>query len=311
MPVWTPEVEVDAELVGRLLRRFPELAGRPVRRLSGGWDRSVWLVDDAWVFGFPRRESVLPGLAREIELLPRLAPLLPLAVPVPTFVGEPAEGFPWPFWGAAFLPGVESCELEPELPARRRAATPLAAFLRALHDPALAAAVGAQALPVDANARGDMTRRVPLARTQLEAVRSAGLWDPPPHVEHVLAAAEALPAAAPAPDTLAHGDLHFRHVLMEPGTAGEGPRVVGILDWVDVCRADPGIDLQLYWSLFDPPERAAFLAAYGDVPPERLLRARVVALSVNAALAAYGHAEGLPRIARAAVEALTRSVLDR
>ncbi len=73
---------------------------------------------------------------------------------------------------------------------------------------------------------------------------------------------------------------------------------------MDVCRADPGIDLQLVWSFFDPPERARFLAAYGPVPPERLLRARVVALSVNAALAAYGHEEGLPRVERAALAAL-------
>lgn len=128
MAVWTPEIEVDAALVARLLGRFPGVAGRTVRRLSEGWDRSVWLVDDQWVFGFPRRAAVLPGLAREIEFLPRLAPLLPLAVPVPTFIGEPADGFPWPFWGAPFVPGLESCELGPA--ARTAAVTPLAASRR-------------------------------------------------------------------------------------------------------------------------------------------------------------------------------------
>jgi aminoglycoside phosphotransferase (APT) family kinase protein len=306
VPAWSPQVEVDGALVGRLLRQFPEVAGRPFRRLSEGWDRSVWLVDHRWVFGFPRRASVLPGLTREIEVLPRLAPLLPLPVPVPRFVGRPADGFPWPFWGAAHLPGVESCEADDDAAARRAAVAPLAEFLRALHDPTLAVAVGAGDLPVDANARADMTRRAPLAREQLADVRAAGLWEPPPVVAEVLAAAEALPAPAAEPDTLAHGDLHFRHVLMDR----QGTGVVGILDWVDVCRADPGIDLQLYWSLFDPPERAAFLAAYGEVPADRLLRARVVALSVNAALAAYGHAAGQPLVARAAVDALTRAVAE-
>lgn len=298
---------MDAALVTRLLGQFPDLAGRPLRLLAAGWDRSVWLVDDAWAFGFPRRAMALPGLAREVEVLPRLAPLLPLPVPVPAFVGEPADGFPWPFWGGAYLPGVESCDVVPDVAARRLAVAPLAAFLRVLHAPALAAAVTADALPVDPNARADMSRRVPLARTQLAELVAAGIWAPPPAAEAVLAAAEALPEPDPDPRTVAHGDLHLRHVLLAPGDA---PGVAAIIDWGDVCRADPGIDLQLYWSMFDPPERAAFLAAYGNVAPDRLLRARAVALSVNAALAAYGHAEGLAHVARAAVEALRRTVVD-
>lgn len=299
MPAWTPEIEVDADSVRRLLRQFPEVAGARVRRLSQGWDRSVWGVGDAWVFGFPRRAVVLPGLAREVEFLPKIAPLLPLAVPVPVFLGQPDEGFPWPFWGAAYLPGTESCE---SAGARTKTIEPLAEFLRALHDPALAAATGTAALPVDPNARADMSRRGPLARTQLEAI--ADLWAAP-KAARILDAAEALPPGDPKPVTLAHGDLHFRHVLLGPDR-----KPSGILDWVDVCRADPGIDLQLVWSFFDPPERARFLAAYGPVPPERLLRARVVALSVNAALAAYGHEENLPRIERAALAALARTVTD-
>jgi aminoglycoside phosphotransferase (APT) family kinase protein len=303
VPVWTPEIEVDAGLVERLLGQFPEVAGRPLRRLSEGWDRSVWLVDDAWVFGFPRRASVLPGFAREIAYLPRLAPLLPVPVPVPRFVGRPAEGFPWPFWGAAFLPGAESCDLGDGV--RALVVEPLAEFLRALHDPALADAVGAGRLPVDANGRSDMSRRVPMARTQLDEVRAAGLWEPPAAAGRILAAAEALPPLPPDAATVAHGDLHFRHVLAD----GAG-RLRGILDWVDVCRADPAIDLQIVWSLFDPPDRARFLAAYGPVPDAGLLRARALALSVNAALACYGHAVGLPQVASTAVAALTRTVTD-
>lgn len=297
MPGWTAEIEVGAALVGRLLRQFPTVAGAPVRRLSEGWDRSVWLVADTWVFGFPRRAAVLPGMAREVEFLPRLAPNLPLPVPVPVFLGRPDEGYPWPFWGAEFVPGAESCAFTA---GTGNAIEPLAGFLRALHDPALAATVGAGALPVDVNARADMARRVPLARTQLDEI--ADLWRAPPEATRILAEAEALPPADPAPATLVHGDLHFRHVLL-----GRGGHPSGILDWVDLCRADPSVDLQLVWSFFDPPERVRFLAAYGPVRPASLLRARVFALSVNAALAAYGHAEGLPHVERAALAALSRA----
>src|SRR4051812_3075631 len=107
MRPWSAQVEVDETLVRRLLAQFPEVSARSVVRLSEGWDRSVWLVDSRWVFGFPRREVVVPGLERELELVPKLAPHLPLPIPVPVFTGVPSDGFPWPFSGSEFLPGGE------------------------------------------------------------------------------------------------------------------------------------------------------------------------------------------------------------
>ncbi len=84
-----------------------QLGDAPVRPLAEGWDNTVFVVGDTWVFRFPRRAIALPGLRREIEVLPRIAASLPLAVPVPDFVGAPDADFPWPFWGARLLPGVE------------------------------------------------------------------------------------------------------------------------------------------------------------------------------------------------------------
>ena len=52
----------------------------------------------------------VPTLLREIALLPALAPRLPLPVPVPQLVGRPTDAYPWPFWGARVVPGVELAE---------------------------------------------------------------------------------------------------------------------------------------------------------------------------------------------------------
>ena len=107
MPVWTAEVEVDEALVRRLLAQF-ELQESPLQKLAEGWDHSVWVVDERFVFRFPRRQAAIPGFVREFRVLPKLAPRLPLPVPLPTFAGQPAEGFPWPFFGAELIPGVEA-----------------------------------------------------------------------------------------------------------------------------------------------------------------------------------------------------------
>jgi aminoglycoside phosphotransferase (APT) family kinase protein len=61
-------------------------------------------------------------LETEIEVLPALAPLLPVAIPVPEHIGVPSEAFPWPFFGARILPGVELCDA-PETSRERLAAS--------------------------------------------------------------------------------------------------------------------------------------------------------------------------------------------
>ncbi|HVG62302.1 MAG TPA: phosphotransferase, partial [Hyalangium sp.] len=101
---------------------------------------------------------------------------------------------------------------------------------------------------------------------------------------------------------LVHGDLHFRHLLLE-----ERQQLSGIIDWGDLHLGDPAVDLQLYWSLLPREGRAAFLAEYGPVSPDSLLRARVVAVFLAASLASYGHHEGLTAVTREALWGLRQA----
>ena len=101
MPEWDAEVAIDEELVRALLRaQFPELDASSARLVGEGWDNAVWLVEEQWAFRFPRRQIAIPGVERELAVLPRLAPLLPVPIPEPRFVGTPTDRFRWPFFGA-------------------------------------------------------------------------------------------------------------------------------------------------------------------------------------------------------------------
>jgi len=291
MAQWAAEAHVDTALAKRLVStQFPPLPERSLRLLSEGWDYAVYLVDETWVFRFPRREVVVPATVREIELLPRLA--LPVPVPRPVHIGKPDDGFPWPFYGAPYLPGDEALGLDDE--ARRRLARPLARFMRALHSSDVAN------LPIDPQQRSDMAVRVPRTRQSLVAI--ADLWEAPPLVDELLSRAERLRPAEPT--AVVHGDLHFRQLLQARG------ELTGVIDWVDVCRADRGQDLQLVWSFLPPPARAAFLDEYGPVAEHSLLRARVLALNLNAILASWGHDEGAAAVEREAIASLNRTVVS-
>jgi aminoglycoside phosphotransferase (APT) family kinase protein len=298
LPDWTAELVVDEELARQLLRQFPELALKSLRPLSEGWDYTIWVVDEIWAFRFPRRKVVVPGTLRELATLPQLAPLLPVAVPEPVYVGRPAQRFPWPFFGSKLLPGQELGEAELRDDARIDVGRSLARFLRVLH----AADVGHD-LPPDGNRRADMSDRVPKTRAQLAELDQLGLWGRRESVDRLLDEAERLTPSSRS--AVVHGDLHFRQVLVD-----DDARLTGVIDWVDVCRSDPAIDLSMLWSYLPSAGREAFLAEYGIVAEDQLLRARVIALSLSAALAQYGHRERFPTIEREAFAGLERATTD-
>ena len=295
MPVWDAELTVDEGLARRLLEeQFPDLASLPIVPLGAGWDNTVYTVGQDWVFRFPRREVVLPGFRLEIDFLPKLAPLLPFAIPVPERIGEPSDAFPWPFFGALKLPGVELGDA-PETD-RETLAVDLARFLTTLHRDEAVQAVG-RPLPENWTRRADMKLRVPYVLDKLAELDA--LWRAPARVRALLEDARSLPP--PRPKAVCHGDFHFRHVLVEDG------RMRGVIDWIDLCRGEPALDLQIVWSVLPTDARPAFFAEYGDVDEETLLRARAIAFHLAAALLDYGHEEGLPALEREALASLDRA----
>lgn len=279
--VWSAEEQVDEERASRLVKaRFRELAADEVSLVSEGWDYAVFRVDGEWAFRFPRREVVVPGTEREIAVLPLLAERLPVGVPASVFVGRPGDDFPWPFYGARHFPGVEAA-------GRRVDPGALGAALGALHAPDTFAEVG-ERLPADPLGRVDMEVRLP--RLEELGVDAPAL----------VAAARALPPARHT--AVCHGDLHMRQLIVD------GDTLTGIVDWVDVCRSDPAVDLSVAWSTLAAEDRPAFFAAYGEVTEETRVRARVVAAFLCAMLADWARKEQVPVVLAAAAAGLQRAV---
>jgi aminoglycoside phosphotransferase (APT) family kinase protein len=299
VPEWDPDVVVDEALVRALVsEQFPELRAHSVRLVGEGFDNSVWVVDEQWAFRFPRRAIAVPLVAREVSVLPRVAPLLPAPVPFPMFVGAESTLFPRPFFGHRLLRGVEAAEAGLTDAQRASLGVGMGRFLRALHATAtLEAADGERTLPVDPNRRAEMPYRVGMTRDRLGA-----LEDLQParrrRVEQILAEAEKL--APSSANVLLHGDLHVRHVLVEQGTLS------GIIDWGDVCVGDPSIDLLFVWSALPPDARREFFEEYGAIGDETALRAQVLAIHLSAVLVLYARDQGL-----AALERETRAGLER
>jgi aminoglycoside phosphotransferase (APT) family kinase protein len=326
---WAPEVCVTPQLAAELLReQFPGLDTRQVTVLETGWDNTACQVDGQWLFRFPRREIAIAGVLREIAVLPRLAARLPLPIPVPEFVGRSSPRYPWPFWGARLLPGRELAESGLADADRSGAATAVGHFLRALHEPSLVAIVGRDDLPVDPMRRASAPYRAARARESLDRLVSRGIWAADRDVEFLLDRAEgeavepastAAVAGVPAgsvpagsvpagsglrPLVVSHGDLHVRHLLIDADGAA-----AGVIDWGDLCLADPAVDLSIAYCGFAGQARADLLSAYGAaVDAQRELAARVLAISLAASLAEYAADEGRPVLLQESIAGLRRAV---
>ena len=281
------EHPIDADLVrGLLADQQPALADRPVRVASEGWDNAMFRLGEDLAVRLPRRRLGAALLAVEQRWLPQVAPGLPVATPAPVFAGAPGRGYPWPWSVVRWLPGAsaERAPLNSDQGAR------WGAFLKALHRPAPAEAPfnPYRSIPLTERAKlsGPTLARLAAARPDLVDATLLRLWG------------EALAAQADLAPTWIHGDLHARNVITKDGV------LAGVIDWGDMCRGDPAMDLDSLWMVLpDAAARAAALAAYGDVSKATLARARGWAIAIGAVVAESA-AEADPMFAAAGERAL-------
>jgi aminoglycoside phosphotransferase (APT) family kinase protein len=298
MVEWLPDIEMSPELALELVReQFPEL-GRTIEPFGSGWDNTAYLVDGDLVFRFPRREFAVPFLAREAGVLPKLAPRLPLLIPIPRWVGVPSPRFPWPFAGYRLIPGRTLDAATPSSAERRAAAPVLAEFLRTLH----CIPLDGLDLPPDGLARTDFVRRGPLMFERLAGLESAGvIADRQPWTRMFEGCGPPEPPPHPVP---VHGDLYERHVLVD-----EANRVSGVIDWGDVHAGDPALDLSFLYRFFPAEERGDFLRVYGPVDARTARLARLRAAFHASTVAFFAHSTGDEPLLRASLAAM-RNVLE-
>lgn len=301
---WTADIHLTvAEAAVLIEQQFPALAPVRLKSLGVGWDNAAFLINEALVFRFPLRQAMAALLLRETEILPRLAPHLPLSIPNPLYVGAPTAAYPFAFAGYPLLPGRTADQQPPSLTDRVALAPTLAAFLKALHRLPIDSETRHWA-PGDEITRADIVRRAPPLRDRLQ-VNAAALA--PQVIATLITLVDDLATAPPAPETCwVHGDLYARHLLLD-----EADQLTGVIDWGDTHLGDPALDLSIAYSFLPPPARRIFIAAYGDIDPAVWRRARFRAIHYGAILTEYGAAVGDEAIKGVGLDALRFALEER
>jgi aminoglycoside phosphotransferase (APT) family kinase protein len=263
MGMHADEADIDEELVRRLVAgQFPEWADLSIEAVaSSGTDNAMYRLGTDLAVRLPRIPGAAKNVAAEQKWVPRLAPRLPVEVPVPVARGGPAPGYPYPWTVCRWLPGTNPAV--DDLPAPEQLAADLAAFITALRQ------VDPDGAPPSARAVPVATRDKP-TRTAIAALD--GLVDTTA-VTAVWEDALRIPAWS-GPPAWAHADLSPGNLLVRAG------RLTAVIDWGVAGVGDPTVDLIIGWNLLPASVRPAFREALA-ADDNTWRRGRAWALSIS------------------------------
>ena len=240
-----PNLTIDTDLVRRLVAtQFPQWRHLPVSPVAfGGWDNRTFHLGNDMTVRLPSAAPYALQVEKEHRWLPRLAPLLPLPIPVPLAMGEPAEGYPWHWSVYRWIEGETAKTAE--IADIRQFAVALADFLNALRriDSAGGPAAGQHnffrggSLSVYDNQTREALQAL---QGQIDSEAATAVWE------------AALAATWNGSPVWFHGDVAWGNLLVENG------RLSAIIDFGTSGIGDPSCDLAIAWTFFEGESREAF-----------------------------------------------------
>lgn len=241
------DISIDATLVRRLVAvQFPRWAKLPIWPVEvGGIDNRTFHLGARMLVRLPSAARYALQVEKEHRWLPKLAPLLPLPIPVPLVKGAPTVDYPWRWSVYPWLEGETATTERIDDPVEFAAA--LASFLAALYriDPAGGPPPG----------RHNFFRGGSLAVYDAETRRALAALDGKIDTCTALAVWEAtLDAKWHGPPVWFHGDVARGNLLVEGG------RLSAVIDFGISGVGDPACDLAIAWTLLGQESRAAFRA---------------------------------------------------
>ena len=288
--------DISPTLVRRLLAaQFPQWADLPIMPVhSAGTDNAIFQLGSDLAVRMPRRPGAAEQVDKEYRWLPKLAPHLPLAVPVPLAKGAPGAGYLWGWTVCRWLEGQNA--VSAPITDQKQAGIALAQFLAALRR--------CDTMGGPPPGSHNFNRGEPLINRDAftrESIASLPDTFDKQKLTVIWEAALQIPQWQGAPVWI-HGDLQSGNLLVQQG------RLSAVIDWGGLGVGDPACDVAVGWSVLSAEGRQIFRAALG-VDDVAWVRGRAWALSMWAGGVAY-YAHTHPEFSDMARRAVTAVMAD-
>lgn len=259
-PLHEDELEIDAELVRRLVRQsMPRCADLTVEPLaSTGSSNALFRLGGSLLARLPRQPGGTATIEKEARWLPRIGPALTVEVPETVALGEPGCGYPERWAVTRWIPGEtpkvpssagnrepDSDELALELARLLTELDMLDVPPEADSDPGLSWYRGGQLSGLDEDFRDAVEASRSIPGLGLDLDEALNVWD------EVLVAEQTTPSRR----GWYHGDLLAENLLIRDG------RLAAVIDFGGLGVGDPSVDLIVAWEVLDASGRQVFRKA--------------------------------------------------
>ncbi len=263
------EINIDEPSVRQLLReQFPQWAKLEVKRLpSAGTDHAIYKLGTDMCVRLPRIEEAGTQVEKEQFWLPKLAPHLPLAIPLPIGKGNPSAGYPNHWSICRWLGGHDATVTE--ITDMHQAAVDLAQFVKSMQQiDSTGAPLARRGQPLAAQDTATQNALKSLHGI-IDTEAAAGIW------QQCLEAPE-----WNKPPVWIHGDLLPANLLVQNG------RLSAVIDFGLFGIGDPACDLLPAWSVFSYDTRKLFRTTLG-MDDATWMRGKGWALSIGLIILPY------------------------
>jgi aminoglycoside phosphotransferase (APT) family kinase protein len=241
-------VDINISHVRQLVAsQFPQWADLPIRAVEvSGRDNRTFRLGEHMSVRLPSAERYAAQVKKEHRWLPKLAPLLPLQIPIPLAMGVPADGYPWHWSVYRWLEG-KSATIE-RIAGLPQFAITLAQFLVALQR--INPAGGPPPGPHNFFRGGPLTvydsetwDTIAALNGEIDADAASAVWE------------AALKATWHGSPVWVHGDVSAGNLLVRGG------RLSAVVDFGSSGVGDPACDTVIAWTLLSGESREAFRSA--------------------------------------------------
>ena len=254
-------MKIDDTLVRRLIEtQFPQWKDLPIQPVThGGWDNRTFHLGEQMFVRMPSAAKYASQIKKEYTWLPKLAPLLPLQIPKPLALGQPACDYPFNWSIYRWIDG-ETVAYSKNLNLNQLAQD-LAKFLKALHaiDPTGGPLPGPHNFYRGASLRTDdseIRQAIKMLKEKINVDAATKVWE------------TGLATSWQRAPVWVHGDIAAGNLLVQKGS------LTAVIDFGQLGIGDPACDLTIAWTLFKDESRKTFQSMLPHIDSDTWNRAR-------------------------------------
>ena len=279
MSVWDENVGLKTDDVIRLVEEQFNMKIKEIIFIASGWDNDVYIINDKFLFRFPRRDIANKLIKTEGKVLPIIKQYVSVPFPTPMFFGSPTSYYPYNFLGYNYSHDFNIDEIDAIN--GKDSISILATFLSQLHSVPIEK-VG-NIVGYDDLDRLNIKKRREILVQNTDILKRTSLYNTSRLESYINNLTD---IRLDDEKTLVHGDMHIKNLLYSSNGV-----VSSVIDFGDVHIGHRANDISIIYSIIPVQSRKSFFEKYGEVSLEALEFARFKAIFSNTIL--FSHAYNL------------------